>query len=155
MNEITKEIFEYLNVQPNEVFRIKNSENYYTINKDLELYFVHSQKDLAKKLWKLCGPYRTISNLIVGKATIEKIICPNEKEQLAIDYAKACGYNWLAKDENGDIYAFLKKPEKHISTWVREYNNEMLSIEIPISFLSWNDTEPYYIGDGEEEKALE
>lgn len=153
MNEITKEIFEFLNVEPDEIFRIEGSTNYFKINKDLQLYLAHSQKNVFKKLWELCGPHLTISNLLVGKATIEKIIYPTEKEQIAINYAKACGCNWLAKDKNNKIYAYEKKPVKtHYEEWVCEkISDTSILIKIPISFLSWNDTEPYYIGDEKEE----
>ena len=154
MNEITKEIFEFLNVEPDEIFQIEGSTNYYKINKDLQLYLAHSQKNVVKKLWELCGPHLTISNLLVGKATIEKIIKPTEKEQLAINYAKACGFNWIAKDESGAVYAFVDKPIKHeqIKQWgIGQSFHTAAQILLPISFLSWKDEEPYYIGDDKNE----
>lgn len=84
------------------------------------------------------------------------VICkkpiPTEMEQLAIDYALACGYHWLAKDKDGSVYTYKKKPYKDtsIEAWgdsANDYTNNIFEIELPISFLSWEDDEPYYIGD--------
>lgn len=154
MNEITKEIFKFLNVEPDEIFRIEGHTNYYKINKDLQLFLSATEKTCNKKNWSLSGPYLTIADFLCERKKIKKIkkiIKPTEKEQIAINYAKACGCNWLAKDKNNKIYAYEKKPVKtHYEEWVCEKINDIsILIKIPISFLSWNDTEPYYIGDEE------
>lgn len=150
MNEITKEIFKFLNVEPDEIFQIEGSTNYYKINKDLQLFLSATDKTCNKKFWSLSGPYLTIADFLCGKKKIKKIIKLTEKEQIAINYAKACGCNWLAKDKTGRIYAFEKKPVKTHYEWIREkFIDKAILIEIPISFLSWNDIEPYFIGDEE------
>ena len=148
MNEITKEIFEFLNVEPEQVFRIEYSKNYYKINEWLQVFFCDSIKNVNKNLWTLCGPHITIAHFITKQKKIKKIIMPTEKEQLAINYARACGCNWLAKDKNGEVYAYPTKPQKSDIMWFREDTSfEIVEICIPISFLSWEDKTPYYIGD--------
>ena len=150
MNEITKEIFEFLNVEPNEIFQIEGSTNYYRINKDLQLFLSATDKTCNKKIWSLSGPYLTIADFLCERNKIKKIIKLTEKEQLAINYARACGCNWLAKDKNGEIYAYPTKPQKSDIMWFRDdTSSEIVEICIPISFLSWEDKTPYYIGDEE------
>ena len=154
MNEITKEIFKYLNVLPDEIFRIEGSTNYYKINENLKLFLSTTNKTCDKKMWSLCGPYLTIGDLITGENKIKKIIKPTDTEKIAINYAKACGYNWLAKDESGAVYAFVDKPIKHeqIKQWgIGQSFHTAAQILLPISFLSWKDEEPYYIGDDKNE----
>lgn len=138
------EIFKMLGVEPNEVFKIKEDvENYqYRITEDLNV------ETLEGNNWVGCS--YIIRHILVGLVTIVKIPKITEEEQLAINYALACGHHWLAKDSDGTIYAYTEKPQKESISGVWDNNdngNSMVKIGLPISFLSWEDEEPYYIGD--------
>lgn len=149
-DDITKQIFKYLKIEPEEVFRIKDNKNYFKLNKDLQLLYTPTKKYVGKQMWELCGPYLTLSNLLNGTVQILKITEPTDTDIIVINYLKACGCNWMAQDENGEIYGYIEKPIKHANCWDNSINNYFaVSIELPISFLSWEDEEPYYIGDEE------
>ena len=84
-----------------------------------------------------------------------------ENDKIAIAYARACGFKWLAVDKNGDCAAYVTKPRKptetacgvpsweEIDCWVTSENPFYQYLLIKISFLSWEDEEPFYIGDKE------
>ena len=92
--------------------------------------------------------YHTLSDILLGNVEIVKIPKMTKEERIAIDYARICGYKWLAKDKQGGVYAYFDKPSKKSTVW-ETTNSAMLVVGVPISFLSWEDDEPYYIG-GEE-----
>ena len=73
-----------------------------------------------------------------------------KEEQIAIDYAKACGCNWLVKGFDDSVFAYEKKPIKTHCEWLSriwDYNQKVIKIHIPISFIHWSDEEPYCIGE--------
>ena len=99
----SEDIFKLLGLSPDEVFRIDNSFNKdYKITQDLKVYW-----DAGSKCW-VKSEY-TIADFLNGTLKIYKKPVPTEMEQLAINYALACGYHWLAKDLSGDIYAYIEK----------------------------------------------
>lgn len=151
MNDKAKLIFEILDIKPYEKFRIKymNEEHLYKdtyrMTDDLIVQAVNPYDN-----WRKTDI--DIREFFVGKYNIVKIQTPTENEQIAIDYAKACGCNWITKDSSGQIFGYHSKPKKCMSddsyyqdVW--QYGGESIKIGIPISFLSWGDEEPYYIGD--------
>ena len=83
--------------------------------------------------------------ILTGRCDIVKIPHPTAEEQLAIDYARACGRKWIATDKYGTA-AFEKKPVKGKYVWLHSEHGKCFEIHLPISFLSWED-EPFYIGD--------
>lgn len=138
----TEDVFKLLGVSPNEVFKVKSFSNGgYKITQDLKVYANVNEGHWIKSAY-------TIADFLNGTLGICKKPVPTEIEQLAINYALACDYHWLAKDSYGDIYAYTEKPQKKSihGVWVNS-GNSMIIIKLPISFLSWEDEEPYYIGD--------
>lgn len=137
----SKYIFKLLKIKPEEAFRVNGLHCLYKITENLEIL-----------CYRNCGwcttNTLTIGDILVGKCKIIKNI--TEREKLAIDYARACGMNWLCKDENGNIYAYEQKPDKLHGEWVVDFGS-YVKIHIPIFFLSWKDEEPYYIGDVDDE----
>lgn len=140
----TGDVFKLLGLSPDEVFRIDGYFNTdYKITQDLKVYW-----DAGRECW-VKSEY-TIADFLNGTLKICKKPVPTEMEQLAINYALACGYHWLAKDSDGEIYAYAERPQKTFVGWAYKgnyANGKILKIELPISFLSWKDEEPYYIGD--------
>ena len=61
------------------------------------------------------------------------------------------GYKWFAEDEDGDLYAYIEKPEKSDCQWLSgEKRFRVFAYPAVASLVSWSDTKPYDIG-----KALE
>lgn len=140
----TEDIFKLLGLSPDEVFKVKNLSNMdYEITQDLMVYVKVNKGHWIKSA-------HTIADFLNGNLAICKKPIPTEAEQLAINYALACGYHWLAKDSDGEIYAYAERPQKTFAGWAYKGNyakGKILKIDLPISFLSLEDEEPYYIGE--------
>lgn len=152
--DYTKQIFEMLGVEPEEEFKLKFVDNdlsyqakikyKYKLDKNLQIFWFN---DIIGEWRKdLDALFLTILN---GTVQIVKIPRPTAEEQLAIDYARACGYKWIAKDENKTLAAFKEKPQKCGKGWINTTNNpyDWIELYLPISFIHWEDREPFYIGD--------
>ena len=136
----TEDVFKLLGLSPDEVFKVGSLCNGdYKITQELKVYMNVDKERWIKSVY-------TIGDFLNGTLDICKKPVPTEKEQLAIDYAKAIGCKWIAKDKEDLIYAFTEKPHKMTTVWNAE-NKEHYVINIPISFIHWDDEETYYIGD--------
>lgn len=141
----TEDVFKLLGLSPDEVFKVGSLCNEdYKITQNLKVYMNVDRNHWIKSVY-------TIADFLNGTLDICKKPVLTEKEQFAINYARACGCHWLAKDKDGSIYAYKGTPVKRDGNGVWGYDNGysdcMLQIVLPISFLSWEDDEPYYIGD--------
>lgn len=145
-NERIDKVFDILGVEPFEEFFIADEEyagvKYY-IDYDLKIYAMPSDSDFGMEEER---SDIIILDILKNKLKIQRIYKPTKKEQLAIDYARALGCKWIAKDYEGWISGFTEKPHKSIKIWNTK-NGKIYPINIPISFIHWNDEEPYYIGD--------
>ena len=72
---------------------------------------------------------------------------PTEEDQIVINYARLCGYNWIAKDlgNNGHCFAYKEKPVKTNYGW----DNQPIAKQ-PAMFLHYcvscvSEDEPYCI----------
>lgn len=151
--DYTKQIFEMLGVEPEEEFRLKfiggdefiQTKGKYKLDKNLKTFWFND--NICEWRRDLDAMFLAILN---GTAQIVKIPHPTAEELLAIDYARACGFKWMAKDEGGTIHAFEHKPVKSADRkyWFsNELNTRIIAIGLPISFLQCDDEEPFYIGD--------
>ena len=145
-NERIDKVFDILGVEPFEEFIIADEEyagvKYY-IDYDLKIYAMPSDSDFEMEEER---SDIIILDILKNKLKIQRIYKPTKKEQLAIDYARALGCKWIAKDKEDLFYAFTEKPHKTRTVWNIE-NGKFYVINIPISFIHWDDDEPYYIGD--------
>lgn len=136
MADYTKQIFNMLGVEPYETFEIQGKKEKFVIDNDLNILLTDERGHFSY--------YSSVCGILRGNYIIIKHIKPTAEEQLAIDYARACGCKWLVKDRNGDVYGCLaKKPKKINASW----SGTAIFIHIPISFISWEDEETYYIGN--------
>ena len=145
--ELREKIFKLLGIKPNEEFKITSP--FFEKDEKLRTYKLNENMVVEYKdsygRWN--NDWTILPKLLNGEAFITKIIVPTTEEQIAIDYAKLLGYKWLAKHKNGNVCCFTKKPTKLHCSWASldedfyylDYDN--------ISFLSFEDKEPYYIGD--------
>lgn len=143
-----KKVFEMLGVEPKEQFKIQMRDG--VVSK--ECYFI--DEDLKGTLATPTESEQTVykfvfllQDILCGTTKIIKIVKMTKKEQIAIDYARACDCRWIAKDKVGDVYAYQTKPKKNPTLEVWGYELDKLEVLIPISFVKWEDEEPYYIGN--------
>lgn len=143
----SKKVFEMLGVEPDEEFKLSNGLHY-CLGKDLELWY-RNPEWTEGRFESADYSIKHILNDTFQIIKLPKKITPTKEEQTAIDYAKLCGYKHLAKDKDGTIYAFDNKPHKNVEKgeWKNGFNR--FRIYVPISFLSWQDDKPYYIGGDE------
>ena len=141
MMDYIKQIFEMLGVEPYETFKIQGMKETFVIDNDLNLLLTDERGHFAY--------YLSISEILRGEYKIIKRIKPTAEEQLAIDYARACGCKWIAKDKNKTVAAFKEKPQKGENGWINTTNNldDWIELYLPISFIHWEDEEPFFIGD--------
>ena len=145
-NERIDKVFDILGVEPFEEFFIADEEYVgvkYYIDYDLKIYAMPSDSDFGMEEER---SDIIILDILKNKLKIQKIYKPTKKEQLAIDYARALGCKWIAKHFDGCIAGFTEKPHKYKKIWYTK-NGKIYPIYIPISFIHWDDEEPYYIGD--------
>ena len=157
--EYINKVFDLLGVKPYEEFTILNEDflgRRFGIYLDLTVY--ENIRDSFEKEIPLVESNRIIADILRKNLTIQKVPVISKNEQLAIDYAKACGYRWLVRDDGGIVWAYKTRPEKNtnLGQWFDPselesdeygYGNTKLEIGMPLSFLSCQNTEPYYIGD--------
>lgn len=138
----SKQIFEMLELEPNEWFKIKGqSGREFRMNNKLQVFYRRMSDRIEFE------HFSVLYSILAGISTIIKIPQPTPNEQIAIDYARVCGYHWIAKDKNGAIFAFINKPIKNLNENEWNSDEDLLYIRSPISFIHWEDDEPYYIGD--------
>ena len=124
-----------LGVEPDEKFKLKKK------SKD---YFLKSYYKITPELSVICKDVQTgswlstttsIIDFLLDKYEIIKIPKLTKKEQLAIDYARACGYNWIAKDKAGLCFAFKNKPVKEHFKNNRVFHNSKSKLQLkPLFF---------------------
>ena len=139
-------VFEMLGVIPHERFHLSNGStlNYY-LDRDLNLYF---DGCCGKSSLSTCD----IVDILTGNVHIipisKKDITKND--EIAINYARACGYKYIVQIEDGVFIATKQKPFKRYSSSWKIYpinSDDILILEMPISCVHSNDEEPFYIGD--------
>lgn len=140
-----EKVFELLGIEPEEEFKITSP----FLEKDEKNYLYRLKNNMVveyKDGYGRWNPDWTIlPKMLSGEIIIKKIIIPTGNEQIAINYARLLGHNWIAKDEDGTVFAYTEKPCKDNGGWSRD-DCSASQIEYNISFISYNDDEPYYIG---------
>lgn len=56
------------------------------------------------------------------------------------------GFKYIARDHDGDLYAFRAKPEKRTKVWI-SFDIHRLVNNPELDFIKWEDEEPYNITD--------
>lgn len=148
-------VFEMLGVKPNERFHLNDGSTLtYYLDCDLNLYF----DDCYGKSSLSTGD---IVDILTGNVHIipisKKDITKND--EIAIDYAKACGYKYIVQIEDGTFVATKQRPFKRAffnnDSLIPCFNwkiystksTDILILEMPISCVHSDDEEPFYIGD--------
>ena len=146
-NNIEK-VFDIIGIQPNEPFFFKYGidKNSYYISERLH---IHSCKndDISEDY--------TIRDLIISSSSIETKNSIKAKIETIFKFlVEIYNFHYLAKDENGEMYAFTEKPRKTEYEWVPDTDTFFVSKEIEDKFIpqylidyiskmvSWEDDEP-------------
>lgn len=139
----TKELLELLKLRPNEEFQIKspteNAKYTYRITSTGYLQYLEESGTCYER-WEN-DHTDTLNEILNGVATICKHVKTyTESDKIVLKYVKLCGMRYLAMDEDGTIFAFLKEPIKNTYGW---YADEAIEINAPVSFISWDDDVPF------------
>ena len=163
----TDKIFEMLGVKPYEDFYLKNNNGIYLGYGNDEKIKYHITKDFLVRLKTHQGVIKSsvydFEDILKGIIEIVKI--PEKKEPTykefgAFVYAWSCGCEWLAKNKDGSVFAYSKKPIKFYKSWValsapgEIKEPKSIRIETHLEFLSWEDKEPYFMPELPEFKHL-
>lgn len=67
-----------------------------------------------------------------------------DKEIEILKALKVLGYEWLARDENGELYAYYDKPTKdhNYIFWMDDYHCFLTNGDTLFNFVKWADEEP-------------
>ena len=147
----SKKIFEMLGIEPMEKFRVKTLMQDEQKEYDNYIYYFTSNLLCYEKGYSTeCKNYCILPKLLSGELKIVKELSVKNihltpEEQTVINYCKLCGYKYLAKDKIGEIWAYKEKPEKRATMWLDLDNDDTTEIEYNLSFLSWDDEEPWVI----------
>lgn len=147
----SEEIFDILEIKPMERFKIKSFQS--DENKeynDLLFYFTSNLICYCDDGFEDYKNYTILPKLLSGYLKIIKELSIKNidltlEEQTVIDYCKLCGYKYLAKDKNGEVWAYKGKPNKDRAMWENIGIDVAMNVKYNLSFLSWEDKEPWII----------
>lgn len=128
-------ICEILNVEIEERWKIEGDSTLYHINSTGQ---VITSEGVPIHTIKLC-------NIINGKYNIVKLPILNSDELECVRFYAKHGYRWFARDASGVAYTFKGKPNKYENKgWWMTVGESSLNLPMDLSFLDWEDEEPYY-----------
>ena len=144
MTDNIKKVFDIIGIQPNEPFFFKYGidKNSYYISENLK---IKSCKDES-----ISEKY-TIRDLLINPYSIEtKNSIKAKIETIFKFWVEIYGFDYLAKDKNGEIYAFTEKPRKDKWEWfpldvAEEIDDDFIPqylIDHISKLVSWEDDEP-------------
>ena len=132
-----EKFWDLIGVKPNVLFKLKNEYRMTT-----NVYYFDSMMNL-KRNSGIQSEGITLYDIISGRETIVPVQLLTQEDKLILEYAKLIGCNWVAKDEDGDVYGYIDKPVKSYNWW--KSTNKAYKLYYDISILSWEDAEPYEI----------
>lgn len=146
-----EQIFELLGVEEQEPFILipsstgckECSEHCFRINRLLNV----EQQVRGTVRWDTSGI--TLVSILRGDYDVQKM--PKEpktrEDKAAVVYAQVCGYKYIAKDADGTVYCWERKPRKNEYAGEWEGGSRYMEIECKAPFIQWTDKEPCYIDD--------
>ena len=132
MGKNNEKIFKIFGVHENEPFMVRTAKGIqgpYCINHDFYILPLSSK----------APSFFTIIDILNGKCIIKKSFVYTATDKIILEYAKLCGYKYIAKDKNGIIFSYKDKPEKDDGAW--DSYEDFMRIEADTSLCSWEDEE--------------
>lgn len=149
MTENARKIFDMLGVELNERFKLDNSKYCYT-------YYI--DENLIVRIDKTNNP--SICNVLdIIREDIKIIKIPKyeftKEEKKILRCFKQIGYNYIARDEDGELALYSNKPYKKTTMW-NYHDGEYIDLRIKMfESIKWEDSEPFEIPDIENEPEYE
>ena len=153
MTENVRKIFDILGVKPNEKFNIKYDgkiyDKYYYIDKYLKL--IVDKENVITSF--------TILDIITGNIEIIKI--PKyeftKEENDALKGLKLLKFNYIARNEIGELIAYTDKPEKNytLSVWQYQFGEITYVNSNMFKSIKWEDSKPFKIPNIEDKPKYE
>jgi hypothetical protein len=140
LNNNIRKIFDTLGVEPKEEFAIKYSQRIFTIDEELNVY----EKDHEKVLDRGEKSCVTIVDFLRGDFEIIKLPILTESDKIAVSYLKMGGMKYLARDQNGLLFAYKNKPDKLLKGFAALGECYKL-FKFLFTFVKWSDDEPFCI----------
>lgn len=69
----------------------------------------------------------------------------SKKDRAFLDYLK--GYEYMTRDGDGELYAYITKPKKGIRNWADARFKSLAGLDIDFPMVKWSDSEPWKIED--------
>lgn len=69
----------------------------------------------------------------------------SKKDRAFLDYLK--DYKYMARDCDGELYAYITKPKKGIRNWADARFKSLAGLDIDFPMVKWSDSEPWKIED--------
>ena len=139
--EIIEMTFKKMGIKPYEKFKLKRYDATKCMDKivyftdELKLYYADSRLSVLGF---------QIIDILSGFMKIVKE--PTEEDKIIINYARLCGFNWIAVDEDGEVIVSTGELERddNPNHWNPKIDEDYEYLLGKLSFLTWED-EPYYI----------
>ena len=160
--ELNPETLKILNLKPNQRFAITGPwdlltkwtpDRIYYFDERLVLYYASiGSDDFSPSMYCKDILYQLLTD---PEITIKPIIIPTREDYITLSYFKLAGYKYIAMDKDGAIWAFKHKPKKLGGVWgltnpptpSEQKGVIETRCETPISFLTFEDLEPYPLDD--------
>lgn len=135
MNDITREVFDLLGVEPFEYFKVKFEDSLF----DYEFYFDTELK--GHKRGSDDSVY-FLREILTGKYKILKGIFITEEEKETAKALRMLGVNFLARDKDCELCGYGSRPEKSMIMWETEKDHDIYVSPIKgFDFIKWEDKE--------------
>ena len=150
-----------------EMLGVKENEPFYLCYGDGSLFrrgfqFRLNYRLLVEKMdleaecdaWERCTNQTYLQGILSGELRIKKMpLEPKSKEdRVVLDYAKLCGFRYVAKDKGGDVYAYSEMPCRKYNTW-NPNGDGVMHLRAPLEFIQWED-EPFCLEDWQIDGAV-
>lgn len=128
-----------------EMVALANKDGRTYQNENIYYHRIEGFFDESCREWSAgnCIEYQGLKNFVNLDGWKTKLIKLTKEEQTVVDYFRLCGFKWITRDKNGDLFAHTHKPRKGESTWC--LNNKAGLIRYDLPFIKWEDKEPYCI----------
>lgn len=77
----------------------------------------------------------------------------SKKDRAFLDYLK--DYKYIARDGDGELYAYITKPKKGIRNWADARFKSLRGLDIGFPMVKWSDAEPWLIEDLKELEVVD
>lgn len=152
MTENARKIFDMLGVEPNEKFKIKYDGKIY------DKYYIDKYLKLIVDKENFITSFTTL-DIITGNIEIIKISKYDftEEEKNTLKGLKLLKFNYIARNQVGELIAYTDKPEKNYTLSIWQYQFGEMTYVNPNMFKSikWEDSKPFKIPDLEDESEYE